>query len=294
MPNDIGCFYHGADFDGHCSGAIVKKRFPAVHLHPIDYDEPFPWDLVREKYDAVYMVDFALKPFEDMVKLASVTDLIWIDHHKTAIKDYRASEWTAENRRPVLDTNLAGCELTWLHLYPENPLPLVVRLLGRYDVWDHGWSKSVLPFQYGLRMELDTFPETAMDLWNALIDDDGIAEDSLIKTITERGSNILKYDEKQTFIYGNAGAFDAKFDGLSAVCLNRGLMNSRMFDQVYSAGRHKVMFAFCWYKKRWKVGLYTTHKDVDVGELAKKHGGGGHAGAAGFYTDKLPLDLLEF
>jgi nanoRNase/pAp phosphatase (c-di-AMP/oligoRNAs hydrolase) len=44
---------------------------------------------------------------------------------------------------------------------------------------------------------------------------------------------------------------------------------------------------FYFAKNKWVVSLYTT-KDIDVSEIAKKYGGGGHKQAAGFTCDKLP------
>jgi len=39
--------------------------------------------------------------------------------------------------------------------------------------------------------------------------------------------------------------------------------------------------------KKWRVSLYTTKKEINVGEIAKKFGGGGHTSAAGFITGRL-------
>jgi len=62
------CFYHSADLDGHCSGAIVKLRHPNCEMWPIDYGDEFPWDKIRWN-ETIYMVDFSLEPFEDMITL---------------------------------------------------------------------------------------------------------------------------------------------------------------------------------------------------------------------------------
>jgi len=49
---------------------------------------------------------------------------------------------------------------------------------------------------------------------------------------------------------------------------------------TYSIGNNKLI----------NVGLYTTKKDFHVGNIAKKFGGGGHSGAAGF---SLPISELN-
>jgi len=84
------CFYHSADLDGHCSGAIVKHFNPECEMFPINYGQTFPWEKIQED-EWIYMVDFSLQPFEDMVKLNQSCNLVWIDHHATAIEDRRKS-----------------------------------------------------------------------------------------------------------------------------------------------------------------------------------------------------------
>ncbi len=68
-------FYHSADLDGQCSGAIVKRRFPNSDLNPINYNQTFPWEIIKPE-DTVYMVDFGLQPFEQMAKLNASCRLI--------------------------------------------------------------------------------------------------------------------------------------------------------------------------------------------------------------------------
>src|SRR5574343_711335 len=109
------CFYHSADLDGHCSGAIVKHFVPEAIMHPINYGDEFPWDKI-EPDDTVYMVDFCLQPFEEMESLivALGKRFIWIDHHATAIRQFVV-------RKPIhgskclarYEVGKAGCELTW-------------------------------------------------------------------------------------------------------------------------------------------------------------------------------------
>jgi nanoRNase/pAp phosphatase (c-di-AMP/oligoRNAs hydrolase) len=43
--------------------------------------------------------------------------------------------------------------------------------------------------------------------------------------------------------------------------------------------------------EQYTVSLYS--KTVDVSEIAKKYGGGGHKGAAGFQCKKLPFMKMD-
>jgi len=52
------CFYHSADLDGHCSGAIVRKVFPQAQLVGANYGDvdqvrrmlPSGFELVTQAY----------------------------------------------------------------------------------------------------------------------------------------------------------------------------------------------------------------------------------------------------
>ena len=144
----IHCFYHSADLDGHCSGAIVKYRFPEAIMHPINYGDAFPWDEIHPE-DEVYMVDFCLQPFNDMIRLGKSCNLVWIDHHATSIEEVFACPAVIEAKH-TLNPKKAACELTWEYLFPNEPVPLAVKLLSLYDSWTyqgHELEDMVLPFQ---------------------------------------------------------------------------------------------------------------------------------------------------
>jgi nanoRNase/pAp phosphatase (c-di-AMP/oligoRNAs hydrolase) len=42
-------------------------------------------------------------------------------------------------------------------------------------------------------------------------------------------------------------------------------------------------------KTKWVVFLYTDKENVDVSNIAKNYGGGGHRSAAGFSAKKFPF-----
>ena len=87
------CFFHSADLDGHCSGAIIKYKHPDCVMYPMDYGDKFPWHHINPD-DIVYMVDFSL-PIDDMNKLSDKLgfNFIWIDHHETAAQEYNRTAY---------------------------------------------------------------------------------------------------------------------------------------------------------------------------------------------------------
>lgn len=280
------CFYHSADLDGHCSGAIVKYAFPECEMIGINYGQEFPWDTIEED-EVVFMVDFSLQPFEDMEKLNDTcVELHWFDHHKTAIDEAHKRGFFASGVQS-LEVGKAACELVWGWLN-ETEIPPTVRLLGRYDVWDHS-NPDTLPFQYGMRFIEDTSPDD-QNLWVPLFK----GSNKYFHEILSRGRVLLKYETTQNAKFCKAYAFKTELNGMKAICANRGFTNSKLFDSVYDPEEHHLMIAFCRLKlpaQKWTVSLYSTRDDVDCSAIAKSFGGGGHKGAAGFQCEILPFSI---
>ena len=52
--------------------------------------------------------------------------------------------------------------------------------------------------------------------------------------------------------------------------------------------KYDICMAFEFDGAKWVIGLYS--KTIDVAEIAKKHGGGGHTNAAGFICAIPPFE----
>lgn len=280
------CFYHNADLDGKCSAAIVHYAHPDVELIGINYGDVFPWDSIKQG-ERIYMVDFSLQPFEDMCRLANISDLIWIDHHKTAIEEAKKS---GRYFRGLHRVGLGACALVWewftehegCDAFQGMPVPEPVRLLAEYDVWDHS-DEECLPFQYGMR-ERNTEPSAK--LWRILFRCMSY-NGKTYQNIVYAGSVILKYEKRQNATHANVLCFETQIDGYRVIAANRGLGNSSLFDSVWDPDRHDIMCLFVWSKDHWKISLYSYKEDIDVSAVAKKRGGGGHKGAAGFQCSDI-------
>lgn len=273
------CFYHKADFDGICSGRIIKSRFPECKMIGIDYGEEFPWDIVKD--EVVYMADFSLQPFTNMIRLKEITkSLIWIDHHYSAIEEEKSSKIFFEGIREV---ELATCELSWIYCFPDKPAPRGVRLLGRYDVWD--LNEDVLAFQYGLRSYDMSFESNNWD--SILKEEEDYSRISISKVISE-GYIILGYIEEENRNYIKSFAYQSKFEGLKAIVVNRSHLSSLFFKSVYKD--YDILIGWCYIGGgKYTVGLYSANPNVNCGNIAKFYGGGGHKGAAGFTTSDIPF-----
>lgn len=273
------CFYHNSDLDGFCSGAIVKYKYPDCKLIGIDYGDRFPWKILSDN-EEVFMVDFSLQPYSDMLKLNEMVDLTWIDHHKSAIEEHK--KMPLREADTILNTSLAACELAWHLIFNTTLIPKAVHWLGRYDVWDHK-EVQTLPFQYGMRLRADD-PCDNMTFWKSVFEN--FPEDILLE-----GQTVLDYVENHNSKYIRATGFKTELDGLRCIAANSQLTNSQLFDTIWDNKRYDAMLTFGWKKGQWTVTLYSDKKDIDVSKIAKARGGRGHKGAAGFQCKELPFEL---
>jgi uncharacterized protein len=285
------CFYHSADLDGYCSAAIVKHFIPDVELYGINYNQPVPWDKVKNR--PVVMVDFSL-PMDDMKRLQhEAKSLVWIDHHKTAIDAAYQEEFGCDGYAQV---GTGACELCWKwftsRCYVANcivreDVPYFIRLLADYDVWKHD-DPRVLAFQYGMRLEA-TGPEAP--IWKDLFDCVWDRGEKIREGVTTIGEHILRYEKQQNERYVKS-SFATELDGHPAIACNKGQTNSKLFDSVPDLEKYDLMITFSLNRAgKWLISLYSAKPDVDCGAIAKKYGGGGHAGAGGCQCDTLPFKL---
>lgn len=287
MPGRI-VFYHGSDLDGLCSGAIAKHALPDIKLFPIEYGDPFPWEIVDSKTE-VFLIDFSMK-IQNMIRLDGVAGkMTFIDHHKSIRDDLLKNNYRFSGDT-IIDLNRSSAALAWHYFFPHDNLPLAVSLIEQKDIGKFHSSELVMPFNYGLEYR-NTDPRENMDLWTLLFSNDK-ASTELMTKIVKSGQPIEKYRRKENRELVERYCFTTEFEGMSCVAMNKGGgVESPLFDSVWKKEQYDLFITFCRLKnKKWAVGLF-TEKDIDVSAIAKKYGGGGQEKAAGFTTDTLPFEI---
>jgi len=295
------CIYHSADLDGKMSAAIVQSFNKDCELVPANYGDQFPWHLfMNDKHDTtelVYMVDFSLQPFEKMYELMKLCRLVWIDHHETAINESLKSQTPtgAGLAGGTLRIGIGACQLVWQY-FTDREIPLPVRALAHYDVWDHDWVDhnrdlvrgDVLDFQYGVQANMPTDLGTQIEYLKLWLNVNSRAE---MRATIDEGRAILKYIRVNNHEYARMHAFRTVIDGFPATAINKGMASSLLFDAINIPDSH-VRIAYCQLPTGlWTVSLYSKGKvgAVHVGNIARRHGGGGHENAAGFQCNELPF-----
>jgi hypothetical protein len=253
----------------------------------LDYEDDFttkiPWEEITNGTE-VFMVDFCLPDIEDMRRLQELSGhyFIWCDHHHTAITKAKEAGFTAPGLRRVGE---AGCELTWEWLFYPNPIPLAVHLLGRYDVWDESqpnWQSQTLPFQYGMRgYQTDPSKVESIHIWYKLIPK---MDARFQNSVCDLGSRILQYQQIENAKLMARQAFPTEFHGMSALTVNHGPGSSMKFEADHFQKNYPLLISFARLPlQKWLVNLYTFREDVDCGEIARRHGGGGASQSGRFH-----------
>lgn len=263
------CFYHD-DMDGRCSAAIVRRAMGAdVKFVAMGYGDLIPWELVGQ-VDTVIIVDFSFS-LDDMERIDSLAELTWIDHHVTALTDLQSLKDVPGAR--ALDQ--AACVLTWKFFFPNDAVPTAVLYVGDRDIWKHEYPETK-PFGEGLYQE-DTDPENDQ-VWTPLLNDDHNSLNELIS----RGEVLYKARIKRSERLISSKGFELDFEGHSTLALNargNGDLGEIIRQQGYEIG-------YCYSEAAQNgeiVTFVTLYSDsVDVSEIARKYGGGGHKAAAGF------------
>lgn len=290
--------YHKVDYDGVFSLMISKlyhSQLLDIELNDslgYNYGEPIPE--ISLEYDRVVMVDISFPP-DFMLQLKELNDsgvleVIWIDHHITAMKD---SETYGYDTLPGLRYDgQAAVENTWEFFFDDaEDKPLIVKLLGTYDVWNKtrfDWEGRVLPLQFALKakygFDLERIWEELPELFTA--------DESGLSGIIESGVLILKYLRStwKSAIkhYSFPCTVGEKWSGLALISTE---YSSNAFGE--ETKNYDVCIVLNWNPMTgmFKTSMYVDperNTDFHAGEYMKANfGGGGHRGAAG---GQVPLD----
>jgi oligoribonuclease NrnB/cAMP/cGMP phosphodiesterase (DHH superfamily) len=283
-------FFH-SDADGRAAAVIVYKYYireertlEDFQFIGINYDVPFPFDKIVNN-ELVIIVDFSLQNKGDFTKLKQITsNIIWIDHHITAINKHSDIELEGIRR-----DGTAACVLTWEYFYPHQGMPYVIKLLADYDVWTFHYGENTNYLQTGIKM-YDTRPESSN--WIKWLDPEYVAVEEINKgqELIDYRNIMYKGFAKSSYLGKFKGWFN-KFKNYKLICCNSNVASSQLFDSIKT--EYDIMVRYNYNGEIYNVSLYTANPDIDVSEIALKYGGGGHKAASGFSCKHLPFVKLK-
>lgn len=275
--------YHAGCWDGFCAAWLLWKRFPNAEFVPANYGDDPP-DCTRKH---VYIVDFSYPRAVLEELYAKSASLIVLDHHKTAESELRGLPYC------VFDSSKSGARLT--HEYIDSKID-GVNGMGTRPHWlvsyteDRDLWRWELADSRAINAALRSYP-LDFDVWNE------IAKAETDELVVE-GKAILRSQQQQV---------DAKVEQSHIVTVPRPegvdvwwsrwkVANATsLMSETAQALAVETGVGCCWFEFPDGGRLYSLRglkeSSVDVSVIAKHFGGGGHAKAAGFKSDRHPWPL---
>lgn len=277
--------FHHADNDGKTCAAIIQELYPDAWFYPVNHNKEVKWDLMDPTIATVMVVDFSF-PLETMKELNSMYHLVWIDHHPI-IHEYEQQGFTCDGLRESTPGRSAAM-LTWEYMHPGVNPPWAVKYVSDYDTWKFDYGNDTRAFDAALgQMELTPVDRHAEE-WKKLFRDA-----NFVHKLLATGKRILNYIKLKNEVIVNDGAFETSIDGVPALACNVKDANSSLFDSLHRPDRPiRILYRYFHNIRKVRVSIYSLDEQKHpANEIAKRHGGNGHAGASGCVCD---LDKLPF
>jgi len=273
-PERTLVIYHANCADGFTAAWVVRKALGEENCEffPANYDDEVVPDY---KGRNVVIVDFSYKR-DDMLKLiGDAESVVILDHHKTAEADLEGI-FEFSNVEGKFDMKRSGAMLAWLHYFPDEEPPLLIKTVQDRDLYQfkyegtHAFTALFKTFYYEfitwdfLAHHLE-HPKTAFALF-------------------EQGEAVERFEQKQINQLSGINKRDLLIGGHIVPACNVPHSMASDVGNILAKGQ---AFAAC-YSDTEKGRTFQLRSDkdneesVDVSKIAEAYGGGGHKNAAGF------------
>jgi len=267
------CFYHAGCPDGFgAAWALWRAWGDHASYLPRGHD-----DVVRpgrHRGATVVFADIATDNETLRVLGEEAETLIVLDHHVSALRRFDADPALAATLRSRghlirFDLSHSGAILAWTHFHPDVPPPDLLRYVEDQDLW-----RFSLPASAEVNAAIAAHPRR-FETWDALAKEpiDSLAREGepIVRANrmeidrTLRNAHVIRVDEQ-------------RLEAVNAVHLRSQLgheLAMRAACGVPCGAVYRIQGS------RVDVSLYSIG-ELDVAQIAARHGGGGHRNAAGF------------
>lgn len=296
--------FHHDDMDGFASAAIIKnyiiktqgdKIESKINTYECNYEIQKQKNIIDEASitteDIVYIVDFCFeKDLMNYIYSMVGKNMIWIDHHVTAIQNMKDMEKQIDGIRNI---EYSATMLCWLFTHGKEEIPIWIKYIDTFDCWKNNdkdmWENIIIPFKYGMESQVIDLDDSN-NIWDLFFNED---PNPIVESFVVKGKIIKDYIVKKNTENAKKNSYVINFEGKKALVINNGGQGSLSLDPIFDETEHDLMITYViGNDKKIYAGLYTPKKDVHVGNIAKKFGGGGHAGAAGFDVDVNQIQMF--
>ena len=275
------CIYHGNCADGFGAAWTVRRCLGAENVEFLAGHHGMTPPEVTGR--TVVIVDFSF-PLETLQVMAQHAQAVLIiDHHKTAaeaLADVEAAPihfyaWaeTLPKLSAVFDMNRSGAGLTWDFFFPYNQRPALINHIEDRDLWRFklAGTREILANLFSYPQDFEAWDKLIQQPMNA-----AIAAGTAINRKHHKDVADLVASSKRRMIIAGHDVPVANLPHIHASDAGHLMAQGEEFAACYQDSTDHRYFS-----------LRSSDEGMDVSEIAKQYGGGGHRNAAGF---KVPLD----
>ena len=263
--------YHGNCLDGFTAAWAAWRKFGDEDTEYVaaSYGDDPPFVAGRD----VVIVDFSY-PRELMLLMAAsgmAKSILVLDHHKTAQAALEGLPFA------TFDMNRSGAGLAWDTFHGASTRPWLVNYVEDRDLWNWRLDDSKAINAFICAHKMGSFGE-----WSRL-------SVGPISSAIEGGMAVSSFIERYVSEMA-AQARTVHFEGHDVPIVNAPYIN---ISELVGKLSESAPFAMGWFHRgdgQYAYSLRSRGDGVDVSEIAKKYGGGGHRGSAGFcVAERLAL-----
>lgn len=264
MSYDNVVIYHADCADGFASAWAARQYLGDCKFISCQYQNPPP---IIERGDKVYIVDFSF-PREVLLSLSKIheVEIIVLDHHKTAQANLEG-DWPA-NVSVLFDMEKCGARLTWEHFFPEAAVPELIQYIEDRDLW-----KWQLTGSKEVSAAIRSYPFDFNEWDNFKIEQLYSEGRAILRYMNQQISTLAKLAQRRTIAGYDVPIINAPAIWASEIC--NILAQNEPFAASYATSETDIFWS-----------LRSAEDGVDVSEIAKQFGGGGHKHAAGYKTTR--------
>lgn len=316
-PDEVDCVvYHSPCSDGFAGAWVFWKYLKEIHgIENHDTDERFKKfkfiqfsHMMSEKdvrakiipeitdRNVVFIDVCPSEPvFLDMIICPERA--IVLDHHESALKTTEKFPADYVFKHCHIDQTHSGCMLAHQYCYPDDDPSLFLRCIEDRDIWAWKLSDTSRPFTEAFHKSVP-FDFEAYSVFE---------DEANVNSLVEEGKVLMKYKDARIMdLVKKAREGEITIDGKNyAVYMINTAEHISDLGHVLSQTDCQRLertcdFALMWYydERRGKIkvslrsdGDREKEKQINVSEIARYFGGGGHPNASGFTIDSPELFL---
>jgi oligoribonuclease NrnB/cAMP/cGMP phosphodiesterase (DHH superfamily) len=261
------CIYHDNCSDGFAAAWVVRRALRGtVDFHRATYGSAPPDVAGRD----VFIVDFSYRRRVLLEMVSDAESLTILDHHISA-KDDIVGLPGAITRFSV---GLSGCMLAWKYFFPNETPPKLLQHIQDRDLWLFHLddTREICAALYSFPFDFALF-----DLWCNCDQLPGLVADG-VAIERKNAKDLVELLDSNTRFITFAGHYvpSANLPPYLASAAGNELSKANAFAIIWHDTRDGV-----------RVSLRSQREGgLDVSQIAKIYGGGGHRNAAGFTVSR--------